>query len=211
MELILIRHSTTQGNKEKRFIGTLDIPISEDGEELARRVSPGLPEVEHLYRSPLQRCRQTADLLWPGVEQTVIAQLRETDFGPFEGKCHEELKDDPLYQQWISDSPNFAKMPVGESAEACAARVEEGIRAVIRQAREAGYTRVAVVTHGGTLMGLLSRFGQPERSYYDWMCANCGGYQVQIKEDPLTLEVVAPVGQGAMNMDHMFKRQTDES
>ena len=38
MELILMRHGTTQGNLERRFIGTLDVPLLPQGEELARRV-----------------------------------------------------------------------------------------------------------------------------------------------------------------------------
>ena len=72
MELILIRHGTTQGNLEKRFIGTLDVPLLPQGEELARRVGPTLPGVEHIYRSPLRRCLRTAELLWPGVPMTVV-------------------------------------------------------------------------------------------------------------------------------------------
>ena len=129
MELILIRHGTTQGNLEKRFVGTLDVPLAPHGEELARKVSPTLPVVEHIYRSPLMRCRQTAELLWPGVEMTVIEELRETDFGPFEGKNHEELKDDPLYQAWIGqgDRLNFAAMPVGETAQQVVDRVSIGL------------------------------------------------------------------------------------
>ena len=59
MELILMRHGTTQGNLERRFIGTLDVPLLPQGEELARRVGATLPAVEHIYRSPLQRCRRT--------------------------------------------------------------------------------------------------------------------------------------------------------
>ena len=55
-----------------------------------------------------------------------------------------------------------------------------------------------MVSHGGTLMGLLWRFGRPYREYYDWMCANCGGYRVQVRETPLTLEVLGPVGGGAL-------------
>ena len=47
---------------------------------------------------------------------------------------------------------------------------------------------------GGTLMGLLSRFGRPERPYYDWFCPNCGGYRVRVREDPLLLEVLEQVG-----------------
>ena len=197
MELILIRHGTTQGNKERRFIGVMDVPLAPEGEELARQVGPTLPAVDHVYRSPLIRCAQTADLLWPDAEKTVISQLRETDFGPFEGKNHEELKDDPLYQQWITTA-DFAKIPVGESAEAAVERASEGLRLLLADAKEHGYERVGVVSHGGTLMGLLWRFGRPERDYYNWMCANCGGYRARVQEDPLTLEVLEPVGGGAL-------------
>ena len=72
MELILIRHGTTQGNLERRFIGLTDIPVLPEGEELAREVSKTLPPVDHVYHSPLIRCVQTARLLWPGVEMTAV-------------------------------------------------------------------------------------------------------------------------------------------
>ena len=193
MELILIRHGTTQGNKERRFIGVLDVPLAPEGEELARRVAPTLPAVDHVYRSPLLRCEQTAQLLWPDAEKTVIPELRETDFGPFEGKNHEELKDDPLYQQWITTA-DFAKIPVGESAADAVERASRGLSLLLKDAKEQGYERVGVVSHGGTLMGLLWRFGRPERDYYDWMCPNCGGYRARLHENPLTLEILEPVG-----------------
>ena len=193
MELILIRHGTTQGNKERRFIGVLDVPLAPEGEELARRVAPTLPAVDHVYRSPLLRCEQTAQLLWPDAEKTVIPELRETDFGPFEGKNHEELKDDPLYQQWITTA-DFAKIPVGESTADAVERASRGLLLLLKDAKEHGYERVGVVSHGGTLMGLLWRFGRPERDYYDWMCPNCGGYRARLHENPLTLEILEPVG-----------------
>ena len=192
MELILIRHGTTQGNLEKRFVGTLDVPLAPQGEELARKVSPTLPAVEHIYRSPLMRCRQTAELLWPGVEMTVIEELRETDFGPFEGKNHEELKDDPLYQAWIGqgDRLNFAAMPVGETAQQVVERVSAALAELVKDAAAHGYERVGVVSHGGALMGLLSKYGRPEREYYDWMCPNCGGFRMALDPDTLELTVL---------------------
>ncbi len=194
MEFVLIRHATTQGNLEKRFIGLTDIPILPEGEELARRVSATLPKVDHVYRSPLLRCRQTAELLWPGVEQTVIDELRETDFGPFEGKNHEELKDDPLYQQWITTA-DFSRLPVGESAEQCAKRSTAGIQKILADAKAHGYDRVGVVTHGGTLMALLSTLGLPKRNtYYEWSCANCAGFFVAVEEEPLALRIRAAIG-----------------
>ena len=88
MELILIRHGMTPGNLERRFVGSLDQPLAPQGEALARAVAPTLPPVEHLYVSPLTRCQQTAGLLWEGVARTTVPNLRETDFGPYEGKCH---------------------------------------------------------------------------------------------------------------------------
>ena len=186
MELIIIRHGTTWGNLERRFIGTLDVDLAPQGEELARRVGPTLPAVEHIYRSRLKRCRQTAELLWPGVEATVIEELRETDFGPFEGKNHEELKDDPQYRQWLAD-PDFARMPVGESAEQVVERVSLGLARVAEDAARRGLERAAIVSHGGALMGLLSKYGRPEREYYGWMCPNCGGFRAAL--DPKTLEL----------------------
>ena len=77
MEVILVRHSVTQGNKEKRFVGRLDVPLAPEGETLARETAPLLPTVEHLYISPMLRCRRTAELLWPGVEHTVVDDLQE--------------------------------------------------------------------------------------------------------------------------------------
>ena len=191
MELILIRHGTTQGNKERRFIGVLDVPLAPEGEELARKVGPTLPEVDHVYRSPLLRCAQTADLLWPEAEKTVIGQLRETDFGPFEGKNHEELKDDPLYQAWIGqgDRLNFAAMPVGETAEQVVDRVSIGLEKLVKDADAHGFARVGVVSHGGALMGLLSKYGRPEREYYGWMCPNCGGFRMELNPGTLELTV----------------------
>ena len=193
MELILIRHGTTQGNLEKRFVGTLDVPLAPQGEELARKVGSTLPRVEHIYRSPLMRCRQTAELLWPGTEMTVIDELRESDFGPFEGKNHEELKDDPLYQAWIGQSDdhlNFAAMPVGETAEQVVERVSVGLAKLAADAAAHGYERVGVVSHGGALMGLLSKYGRPVREYYGWMCPNCGGFRMSLNPDTLELTVL---------------------
>ena len=194
MELILIRHGTTQGNLERRFIGRLDVPLAPQGEELARRVGPTLPAVDHIYRSPLRRCEQTAELLWPGTAMTVIDELKETDFGPFEGKNHEELKDDPLYQAWIGQATdshlNYAAMPVGESPEQVTERVSVGLQKLVADALDWGFDRVGVVSHGGALMGLLTRYGRPVREYYGWMCPNCGGFRMALDPDTLELTVL---------------------
>lgn len=190
MEVILVRHGLTQGNKEKRFVGRLDIPLAPEGEAMARETAPLMPKVEHLYVSPMLRCRQTADLLWPGVPRTYVEDLKETDFGPFEGKKHAELQEDPVYLQWLAGT-----LAVGEPVEECARRGAQALSLVGRDAAEHGYERVGVVSHGGLLMSVLSRYGRPARAnYYDWTIPNCGGYRGELTLDPLEYHVAGPVG-----------------
>ena len=190
MELILIRHGTTQGNLERRFIGLTDIPVLPDGEELAREVSKALPPVDHVYHSPLIRCVQTARLLWPEVEMTAVEDLQETDFGPFEGKRHEELKDDPLYQKWLATN-GFGEIPGVESVETAARRMARGIRWILADAAARGFSRVGVASHGGSLMVLMAAVGAPARpNANDWLCGNCGGWRVEAEAEPLRLTVL---------------------
>ena len=91
--VLLIRHGATAGNLKKRYIGRTDQPLCAAGEAQLRRLADDLPPCDHLFCSPLLRCRQTAQLLWPGVEQTVVDELRETDFGPFEGNTVKAVVD----------------------------------------------------------------------------------------------------------------------
>ncbi len=190
MEVILARHSITQGNLEKRFVGRMDVPICAQGEALARINAPLMPKVEHLYISPMLRCRQTAALLWPGLDWTVIDELRETDFGIFEGKNHAELADDPRYQRWLA-----GELVVGEPAEDCAKRGVRALEQLVADASAHGFEKVGVVTHGGLMMGMLTMCGQPPRErFYDWYPPNCGGYRAEVIVKPLALRVIEPIG-----------------
>lgn len=190
MELLLMRHSITPGNLARRFVGSSDQPLALEGEALARKTAPLLEPVEHLYRSPMLRCRQTAELLWPGVETTVIDDLRETDFGPLEGMDNSRAKQTELYRRWTR-----GEVGPGEAVEDSRPRAVRAIRTIGRDAAEQGWRKVAVVAHGGLFMGLLAQYGRPDRSYYDWLLPNCGGYRVTLETDPLELLVTGTVGQ----------------
>ncbi|MEG1857888.1 MAG: histidine phosphatase family protein [Pseudoflavonifractor sp.] len=189
MELILIRHGITPGNLERRFVGRIDQPLAPEGQALARSVASALPQVEHVYRSPMLRCRQTADLLWQGVPQTVIENLHETDFGIYEGKCHAELQDDPVYRRWLA-----GELTVGEPIENCNARAASALAELAADAAERGWRRAGVVAHGGIFMSMLARFGLPKRDYYDWLLPNCGGFRAQLDPATLTLRITGRAG-----------------
>ena len=183
-DMALIRHGMTPGNEEHRYIGRTDEPLSQKGrEQLLTLQKKGVyPAAECVAASPLERCRQTAELLYPGQAPCVFDQFREMDFGAFEGHNYEELKADVRYQAWI-DSNGTLPFPGGESNEAfrkrcCQAfqRITEGLQ---KQEEKTGQTlRAAVVVHGGTIMAILERFGTPKKNYFDYQVKNGCGYRL---------------------------------
>ena len=164
-EIILIRHGKTYGNTLGRYIGTTDEELCPEGrEELAalresgqyRSIRPDL-----VYVSPLRRCRQTAELLFPGVPQEICRDLRECDFGEFENKNYKELSGNPAYQAWV-DSGGTLPFPGGESREAFQERCRAEFARVLKElGRQAG-SGAAFVVHGGTIMSILSAYAAPE-------------------------------------------------
>ncbi|MDD2979019.1 MAG: histidine phosphatase family protein [Hespellia sp.] len=188
MKIILMRHSLTIENMDHRFLGITDVLLSPSGAALAAERAQVMPSVEHVYISPLARCRQTAVLLWPNVAQTVIPELRETDFGEFEGKSHEELLGNPQYNKWLTCPDDPTIVPFVEDVASCGIRATKALEALVEDAKEQGYEKIAVVSHGGTLMAMLARHGVPEQDYYSWRMGNCSGYIVELKDMKLLIE-----------------------
>ena len=111
------------------------------------------------------RCRQTAELIFPGREIFVVPEYRETDFGEFENKNYLELAENVHYRQWI-DSNGILPFPGGESREAVRDRCMTGFHKMLEICDKAQAKRVACVVHGGTIMQLLEIYGRPEKSFY---------------------------------------------
>ena len=145
-----------------------------------------MPEVDGLWVSPLMRCRQTAELLFPGMEQHIVPDLQECDFGDYECKTWEELKDEEIYRAWIGGDMTIT-FPHGESMEHFIARCRRGIQTVAQEAKAMGLQRPAIVAHGGTWLVVM---GRPERRLYDWQVKNCGGFRVSVQENPFTLKLL---------------------
>ena len=95
MELIFFRHGATDGNREHRYIGSTDEPLSGECRELLKKngtreriqglISSGISAI---YTSPMERCRETAELLfpkerYPDLLRREIPDFRECAFGEF--------------------------------------------------------------------------------------------------------------------------------
>ncbi|MBN8413626.1 histidine phosphatase family protein [Halomonas litopenaei] len=163
LELVVVRHGLTQWNLDKRYQGQRDIPLLMPDalgdmdrlrDELADEV------FDAVVASDLTRCCQTLAHIaegrgWPAPR--LDRRLRENDFGEFEGRQWEELKDDPVYRDWIESAGELAP-PGGESAQDLRERLALALDAIFDAAVEAGHRRVLVVTHGGVIRELRREF-----------------------------------------------------
>lgn len=182
MTVYLIRHGQTRGNLERRYIGSTDQPLCPQGRKAlgGRRA----PTVGAVYVSPLRRCRETAELLYPDMPQVVVEDLREWSFGAFEGHTYEELKDDPAYQAWL-DTAGTSAPPGGESKAEVVRRVAAAFRSIA--ARHGAEDAIALVVHGGTIMALLETL-EDSHAFYRWQAPNGGGFRCQWDGAGLTAE-----------------------
>ncbi|NEB76079.1 histidine phosphatase family protein [Streptomyces sp. SID14478] len=129
---VLLRHGETALTPEKRFSGSgagHDPGLSQTGREQAERAARELAArgtVEAIVSSPLRRCRQTAQAAAHrlGLDVAVEEDLRETDFGAWEGLTFKDVRErhpDDM-NAWLA-SPEAAPTGGGESFTAVAARV----------------------------------------------------------------------------------------
>lgn len=104
-----IRHGLTQANLEGRYIGSrTDLPLCPQGKAMLEQLCEDFryPLVERVYTSPLLRARQSAEILFPDCAIKAVENLRELDFGDFEGRTAQELEQAPDFQQWITAPPS---------------------------------------------------------------------------------------------------------
>lgn len=202
IDLYLIRHGMTAANEEHRYLGKTEESLSERGiRQLEQLAGSGkLPKPELVLCSPMQRCIESAAILFPAVPVIEIQEWKEMDFGNFENKNYEELNGNPAYQAWI-DSGGKIAFPGGESREDFIARTATGMENVLEfltdrlnrqrcpECGTAGQCCVAAVVHGGIIMALLSRYAGGD--YFDYQVENAKGYHCRlwIREDKLKIEL----------------------
>lgn len=179
MKVILIRHGMTEGNKQKRYAGSMtDEPLCKEGIEVLKGIN--YPKTDKIFVSPMKRCIETADTIFPDCEKTIIEDLREINFGIFENKNHQELDGDTEYQKWL-DSMGLSKIPEGESFDELKARSSAALLKAVKEAEDA--KSIAIVSHGGTIMALLSALG--DYNYFDHIADNGRGYICDFENERL--------------------------
>ncbi len=176
MKLFLIRHGMTKGNLESRYIGTTDEPLCAEGiaKIQSNKEKHRYPkQIQCLAVSPMIRCRETAELIFPGIKQDIVADFRETDFGLFENKNYKELSGTWEYEQWLGSNGTLP-FPNGESREDFSRRCSRAFESLKNDWMERGVETGALVVHGGTIMAILSH--QIPSDFYTWQVKNGDGF-----------------------------------
>ena len=107
MTVFLIRHGRTLANEQHLYCGSTDLPLSRAGREALANRPPIDVGAARFITSGMRRCNETLALLFGNVPYEVVEDFREIDFGAFEMKSYEMLKDELAYQTWLSRDPEY--------------------------------------------------------------------------------------------------------
>ena len=170
--IICIRHGMTAGNLQRRYIGGgTDEPLCAEGKAaLAAYAAAGLyPPAARVVISPMLRCAETAELLYPAIAPEAVEGFREMCFGQFEGLTFDEINCLPGQELFGSDEAHMI-FPGGEDAAAFDARCAAAFAALLSMVD----STAALIVHGGVLMAIMRRlFGG---SLYDYQVKNGRGF-----------------------------------
>ncbi|MBQ6468140.1 MAG: histidine phosphatase family protein [Clostridia bacterium] len=173
----LIRNAACEGAGEGRYIGVTDFSLSEEGRAEAGQMAAdyGYPYADTVFTSPLKRCTETAEILYPYKKAVGIDGLRECNFGIFENKTADEMKDNEVFAGWIAGKN---PPPDGESSPEFGKRICETFEKIAEGMMKSGVKETAIITHGGVISIILAAYGIPQAPMHEWMCPDCCGYTI---------------------------------
>ena len=189
MYLYIIRHGITAWNKAKRMQGQTDIPLAEEGIELAVRTGKGMADVpiDLVISSPLSRAVETAECVIRGRNIPMITdeRIQEISFGEWEGECVQDSQRLPegYMEQFFHDPLHLPQAPGGETflqvRERTGAFLDE-----IRTKTEYQDKTLLISTHAAAGRCLLSHFfaDGDVNIWRTGVPANCSVSIVEIKD-----------------------------
>ena len=176
----LIRHGMTEANADGRYVGRTDLPLSPEGLAalLSLKETHRYPGGTRFFTSPLARCRQTLEVLYPSCRPEIVEGLAECDFGAWEGKRLQELKTDECFLQWMEGRRQ--DIPEGEDAESFRQRVCGAFEGIVNDLIHAGDTEAVICTHGGVITLLMQLYALPRLDPKDCLAAPGQGFTLRV-------------------------------
>lgn len=153
--LILVRHAESEGNRDRTFTQSAEVPITAHGRAQAQRAAARIAggyRPARLVASPYRRARQTADIIAAALGLAVDLEpaLREQSFGVFAGQPYDAVLGDAAYHA----GPRWRWRPQG--GESLADVRARAVPAFERIARDSAGRDVVLVSHGGVMLALCA-------------------------------------------------------
>jgi alpha-ribazole phosphatase len=164
MRLILVRHGETNENAAKRYLGHYDAELNQKGQQQVMSLSETLKRTETqpitaIFSSDLVRAVESAQVIGNEFQLRPIPifALRELDFGDFDSKTYEEIrqKDSERLEKWILD-PYMIAPPNGETLMQLGKRVDDWLETILTTEKPTG--TIVIVSHGGPIRWFLSKW-----------------------------------------------------
>lgn len=181
--IVLLRHGITEGNRKRLYYGSTDLHLIPEGiEEIRKRKEAGIYPASEGYimvTSALVRTSETLSEIYGETDRIADKRLNEVDFGEFEMKSYEDLKDDPRFIEWC-DGDNWSNLcPGGESGQIMVDRASMAMEDYIGK-------NCIIVCHGGIISSMMLKwFPDDEKHmiFYDWTPRPCEGYKICFNEE----------------------------
>ena len=175
MKIYLIRHGKTMANEQHLYCGSSDMPLSKNGKEELSGKKYTVDAECKFVTSGMHRTNETLKLLFGNVDFDVDERFKEIDFGIFEMKSYEQLKDDEQYQQWITGDNENNVPPNGESGNMVKERVVYAIKNIIETQKD-----TVIITHGGVISIVMEYlFPNENKNRYQWQPKPGNGYLIE--------------------------------
>ena len=204
--IYLVRHGTTEWNREEIFRGRADCALNETGRAEARATAAYFEgmDLDGIYTSPLARAAETAAAIAAGrgIEVGSEPAFIDLDFGEWQGRPLKGVREKypELYRAW-RERPQEVTIPGGENLDSVRARAWEGL---LRVARENPDRTVVIVSHRVITKILICAALGLDNSHFwqikqDTTAINCleyarGYFIVSLLNDTCHLKSIHPEG-----------------
>jgi len=172
IEIFLARHGQTQWNKEFRFQGWKDKPLTKKGVLQAKKTAKFLEnrKIDCIFCSDLPRAKETAAFIiqkHPESSVEFVTELRELSFGLLEGKTWEEAAE-VVPDLFGTEAKNgfFIPHPRGESFEQLRERVGEFLKKILKLHDKT----ILLVSHDGVARSILQNLFELDFEQREMVC-----------------------------------------
>lgn len=181
LDLYFIRHGKTEANRQGTLAGRTDYPILPESEEELRRLAAEYPYPagEAFYRSPLQRCMQTLNCLYPETEAQIIPDLIEIDFGVYEDKHAPGIIRRLGADRFVNRDLTL-RFQGGESFGDCLERGHRAVDGILADMQRRGLTQAVIVGHSVFFSVFMQYCSSEKLSREQMFCPNGMGMCVRV-------------------------------